>query len=129
MRTRIRFLIAAFVIPLVAGCAAAAAGAAGAAGAIAYNERGAESQVEATVAAVERATENVYADLGLAISDRDVESDEVELTGRSGDMRVVADIEDEGNGLTSIEVTAREGTLDYDRDYAEDVLRRILRAI
>lgn len=131
MRTRLSSFMALLALPLLAGCAAAAAGAAGAAGAIAYSERGAETQLEASLAEITRATEDVFADLGLTITERDVEDggDEVELTASSGEMRVVVDIEREGSGLTSVEVTAREGTLQYDRDYAEDVLRRIMRAL
>lgn len=126
----IRLAAAALLVPLLGACAAAAAGAAGAVGAIAYNERGAETMVETSVSEAVRATEDVFADLGLTVTERDVEDDgDVELTGTRDDMRVVVDIEEEDSGLTSIEVTAREGTLQYDRDYAEDVLRRIMRAI
>lgn len=41
-------------------------------------------------------------------------------------MDVNVSIEREDAGLTQIEVTAREGTLDYDREYARSVLGGIL---
>ncbi|HSH44403.1 MAG TPA: hypothetical protein VK966_00970 [Longimicrobiales bacterium] len=63
MSQRIRLLMGVLMVPFLGGCAAAAAGAAGAAGAIAYNDRGAETLVEASVAEATRATEDVFADL------------------------------------------------------------------
>lgn len=125
-----RFLILATFLPAIAGCAAAAGAAAGAAGAVAYNNRGVETNLTASVAEVEQATEAVFTELGIATTEREMSDggDEVDLTGQAGDMRVHVEIEREEAGLTSVEVTAREGTLDYDRDYAEDVLRRIIEA-
>lgn len=116
------------LVAALTGCAAGLGAAAGAAGVIAYNDRGAEANVESSVQAVASATEAAFSELGIATTSRNVQDGgaEIEIQGRSGDMEVVVEIEDEGGGLTEVEVTAKEGTLDYDRSYAEDVLRRII---
>lgn len=110
------------------GCAAAAVGAAaGAAGAIAYTERGASSQVNASVAESTAATEATFEDMGIAVTGRETEGDrEVEIRGERGEMDVNVHIEREDAGSTQIDVVATEGTLDYDRDYARSVLSGIL---
>ena len=118
------------LVPLLAGCLAAAGAAAGAAGAIAYSERGASTNLDASVGEVAQAAEAVFAELGITTTERDMEDggEEIQLTGETtgGEMRVNVEIEAEDSGLTNVHVTAQEGTLDYDRDYAEDVLRRII---
>ena len=118
------------LVPLLAGCMAAAGAAAGAAGAIAYSERGASTNLDASVGEVAQAAEEVFAELGITTTERDMEDggEEIQLTGETtdGEMRVNVEIEAEDSGLTNVHVTAQEGTLDYDRDYAEDVLRRIV---
>lgn len=109
------------------GCAAAAVGAAaGAAGAIAYTERGAGSQVNVTVAEATAAAEATFEDMGIAVTGRETEEGEVEIRGERGGMDVNVHIEREDAGMTQIDVTAREGALDYDRDYARSVLTQIL---
>lgn len=110
------------------GCVAAAVGAAaGAAGAIAYTERGASSRVNTSVAEATAATEEAFDHMGIAVTGRETEGDrEVEIRGERGEMDVNAHIEREDAGLTQIDVIAREGTLDYDREYARSVLSEIL---
>lgn len=110
------------------GCVAAAVGAAaGAAGAIAYTERGASSQVNASVAESTAATDETFEDMGIAVTGRETERDrEVEIRGERGDMDVNVHIERQDAGSTRIHVVAREGTLDYDREYARSVLGKIL---
>lgn len=113
---------------VLGGCVAAAVGAAaGAAGAIAYTERGASTRVNASVAESTAAAEEAFDDMGIAVTGRETEGDrEVEIRGERGDMDVDVHVEREDAGLTQIDVSARESTLDYDREYARSVLSEIL---
>lgn len=123
---RIENAIALGLTAALGGCAAAALGAAaGAAGAIAYTERGARSQVDASVAESAAATEAVFEEMGITITGRETEEGRaVEIRGESGEMNVNVSIE--RDDVTEIEVIAREGAIDYDKDYARSVLSRIV---
>lgn len=126
---RVRWALMLTMIPTAAGCVAAAAGAAaGAAGAIAYTNRGVESQVDASVPATASATRQVFSDLGISLTRREVdrEDDEIELEGERGDMDVTVTIEEGDDGLTEVGVIAKTSAVEYDRDYARAVLRRIV---
>lgn len=127
-RARLAPLAVLLFTATTAACAAAAGAAAGAAGAIAYTERGASAETVAGVEAVASATEAVFIDLDLTVTGREMEEAgrEIELEGRRGDMQVEVHIDHEGDDLTHIDVIAREGTLGYDRDFARDILARIL---
>lgn len=125
----VRFLVAAMVLPLVAGCAAIAAGAVGAAAAIEYTDRGAESYVDASISEVASATESAFRSMGITIEERrsEPEEAEIEIKGDDGDWKVVTDIEgDRDAGRTHVEVTVSRNMVDYEKSRAEDILRAIL---
>ncbi|HUE76295.1 MAG TPA: DUF3568 family protein [Longimicrobiales bacterium] len=125
----VRFLVAAMVLPLVAGCAAIAAGAIGAAAAIEYTDRGAESYVDASISEVASATESAFRSMGITIEERrsEPEEAEIEIKGDDGDWKVVTDIEgDRDAGRTHVEVTVSRNMVDYEKSRAEDILRAIL---
>lgn len=110
-----------------AGCWTAAGAAAGAAGAIAYTERGARSQVDASVGEAVAATEAVFRDRGIRTTEREVDDgDEIELEGQIGDRDIDVDIEREDPGVTEIEVTVQESIVEYDRDEARAILQDIV---
>lgn len=126
-RIMVRLLAAAVLVCQATGCIAAAA-AAGAAGAIAYSERGAESQVAASVPALVQAAEATFSDLNIAITERKTAENgtEVQLTAKKDEMDISIDIERASESTSKIEITARRNLVDYDRDYARDLLQRIL---
>jgi hypothetical protein len=130
MRSIPRLAIAMLAGLVSSGCLAAA-GAAGAAGAIAYTQRGAETRLDASVAEIGAAAEAVYGAMEIRITRRSSAEDgsESELTGMRDEMEVVVRAEAGDDGLTHVQVTAREGVVEYDRDYAEEVLRRIVEAV
>lgn len=109
------------------GCLAAAAGA-GAATGIYLTTRGAEAMVEGSVPQLARRTEQVFADLGIRITEREIEEDdvEIELKGETDDLEVSADIERETATTSRVEVTARRSLVEWDKDYARMVLERIV---
>ena len=125
MRTMLRMVLVLALATLPAGCLAAAA-AAGAGGAIAYNERGASSLVNRPAENVAAAARAVLVDMGIAPDVDEVDGDDRVVSGSRGDLRVRVEIERESGNRSEVMVTAREGTLDYDREMARDILSRII---
>jgi Protein of unknown function (DUF3568) len=121
------------VIPVVAflsGCAAAAAGA-GAGGALYLTSRGAESIVDGTVGDVNQAVRATFADLGISIEDTKSEDsgNKREVSGKKGDLDVNVHWERQTSSTTKIEVAARKNVAEWDKDYAKDVLSRIIKKL
>ena len=114
------------VTVLASGCIAAAGAAAGAAGAVAYSDRGARSEVTVPVDDLVRAVEATFSAMDIAITERSRKEDgsETHLKGKNGDMEVNVDIN--RDQTTKIQVIARRNLVDYDRDYARDILKKIL---
>ncbi len=111
-----------------AACVAAAAGA-GAAGGVYLTSRGAESLVEAPVDEVAGRAESVMGELGIV---KDAEStkqsgDQRELKGKKGDLDVTIKMNRESSTTTKVEVSARKNTVEWDKDYAQEVLNRIVK--
>ncbi|HYC33947.1 MAG TPA: hypothetical protein VEB59_16775 [Gemmatimonadales bacterium] len=120
-------LVAALAMPATACLAAAAAGAAGG---IYLTSRGAESLVEAPVDEVARRAEAVMGEMQIV---KDAEStekggDQRQLKGKKGDLDVTIDLRRESPTTTKVEVTARENLAEWDKEYAQDVLERIVKA-
>lgn len=113
----------------VTGCVAAAAGAAaGAAGAIAYNQRGAEADLHASVAKLVAATDAAFHELEIQTTSRRLEEGEggAEIRGDEGETEIVVSIDPAGEALTHVEVTARKNVVAWDRDRAGEILRSIV---
>ncbi len=108
------------------GCVAAAA--AGAAGGVYLTSRGAESLVEAPVDQVAARAEAVMGELQIV---KDGESSEnggarQELKGKKGDLDVTIQLNRQDDKTTKVEVTARKNLAEWDKDYAREVLSRIV---
>ena len=56
----------------------------------------------------------------------DGNENDVTVSGMRGQMRVRVEIERQTATTSEVMVTAREGTLDYDREMARDILSRIM---
>lgn len=127
MRTtwKLGTMLALAVFP-AGGCLAAAVGA-GAAGAIAYNDRGAHSLVNGSVADVAADARAVLMAMGVTLDGEDAgdaDENDVTVSGTRGEMRVRVEIERQSGTTSEVMVTAR--TLDYDREVARDILSRIM---
>ena len=109
------------------GCLFAAAGA-GAAGGIYFTSRGAETVVERTVPDLVTRTEAVLAERSIAVSETTVKQggDEREYKGKTGSLDVTVKLRRETPTTTKVEVTARRNLAEWDKDYAQDLLARIL---
>jgi hypothetical protein len=110
------------------GCRTAAAGAAGAAAAVMLNDQGAEALVQGSIGDVDRRTRAVLRDMGLQMTEADSEDNatEREYEARSGERVVHVKLEARGSS-TEVNVSSREGRLDYDKDHARTIISRIQR--
>lgn len=128
-----RALLVLMLLPLVAAAcsrttAAVAGAGAAAAAAIGYSDRGATTNLDLSVARVADAAELAFRDLGITLTERELEDDGIELKGSEGDWKVVVDIErDAGDPLTEVEVTVSRDLVNYEKSRAEEILRAILR--
>jgi hypothetical protein len=129
-----RTFLAAVCLPGAFACGKTAttvvgAGAAAAA-AIAYNDRGATSQVTQSVNRTADATEAAFRALGISLTERKQETDGIELKGADGEWKFVVDIErDAGDSLSQVEVSVSKDQVNYSKDRAEQVLRAILQRL
>lgn len=109
------------------GCAAAAGAAAGAAAAVAYDERNASAQVDASVSALIGATEAVFRDMGITVMHREASGDsEMEFHGTMSEGDVAVHIEREGGSTSTVVVTVKEGEVNYKPSIAGRILERII---
>jgi hypothetical protein len=118
-------LLLAIALPS-SGCLAAAA--AGAAGGVYLTSRGAESVVEGSVDQVAGRAEAVMSELGIVKEGESTEEqgDRQVLKGKKGDLDVTIQVDRESASTVKVEVTARENLAEWDKDYAKEVLSRIV---
>ena len=118
-------LLLALAVPAT-GCLAAAAG--GAAAGIYLTSRGAEGVVEGAVDDVARRAEAVMNEMGIPVTGNKTEKsgDVREFVGKKGDLDVTVHLERETPTTTKAEVTARKNLAEWDKDYAKEVLSRIV---
>jgi hypothetical protein len=114
-----------------AGCAAAAAGAAaGAAGGVYLTSRGAQSVVDGSVDQVATRTQLVMKDLKIVpgtTSSSDA-GQKREFKGTNGDLDVTITLEGRSANTTHVEVTARKNFAEWDKNFAQNVVTRIVKA-
>jgi hypothetical protein len=111
-----------------AGCAAAVA--AGAAGAIYATTRGVESLVASPIDRVVADAESVMKNMGIVqdATSSDNGGAKRELKGKHGDLDVTVQMEQQDSATTKVEVSARKNLAEWDKDYARQVLERIVKA-
>jgi hypothetical protein len=110
---------------LLAGCMAAAAGA-GAAAAIHMTGNSAHSEIAASTAQVDGWTQAVLGEMGVTVHSRTEKTDGFEYRGTGpGDREVSVDVEASGVGMTSVTASARRSPVEWDNDFARDLVRRI----
>ncbi len=118
-------LVLALALPTSACLAAAAAGAAGG---ISLTTRGAESVVEGSIDDVTARAESVMDEMEIVKDGESTEQggDQRVLKGKRGDVDVTIEIERQSPTTNKVEVTARENLAEWDKEYAEQILRRIV---
>jgi hypothetical protein len=124
MRRNLLFLLA-IVLPST-GCLAAAA--AGAAGGVYLTSRGAESVIEGSPAQVAARAQAVMSEMGIVKEGESTENqgDKQVVKGKKGDLDVTVDIVRESPTTAKVEVTARKNLAEWDKDFAKEVLNRIV---
>jgi protein-tyrosine-phosphatase len=110
-----------------AGCVAAAA--AGAAGAIYATSRGVESIVDGSIDNVAARTQAVMREMGITMEGSKVDEGGAkrEFKGKQGDLDVTVQLEQQDSATTKVEVSARKNLAEWDKDYARQVLERIVK--
>jgi hypothetical protein len=124
----IAWCLALTLTPLtVSGCFLVAAGA-GAAGAIAFTNRGAQSDVAGSVDEVFARATTAFEGAGIRETGRSTEESGTKrrLVGSKGELEVTVELERSTSTTTRVEVIARKSAVEYDKDLAKDVLGRIL---
>jgi hypothetical protein len=122
-----RWLVAlALVLPMT-GCLAAAAAGAGAG--IYLTSRGAESLVASQIDQVARNAQSVMSDEGIVpdASSTENSGDKRELKGKKGDLDVTISMERKDPSTTQVEVTARKNVAEWGKDYAQQLLSKIVK--
>ena len=115
----------ALILPMT-GCLAAAAAGAGAG--VYLTSRGAESIVEASPDQIAARARAVMSEEGIVPDASSTEhgGDRRELKGKKGDLDVTFDIERKSDKTTRVEVAARKNLAEWDKDYAQKLLQRIV---
>ena len=109
------------------GCFLLAAGA-GAGAAVVFTNRGAKSVVDAPVDQAFDRSVTAFQQLSITESGRATEESGAKrrLEGKKGDLDVTVELTRESATTTSAEVYARKNLVEYDKNFARDVLTRII---
>jgi hypothetical protein len=111
------------------GCVAAAAGA-GAGTGVYLTSRGAKGVVNGTVTDVVARARVVLEQNGVEVNATRSEQkgDQQELEGKKGDLDIKVTLEKESATTTRAEVSARKNLVTWDKDYARELLDKIVKA-
>lgn len=122
----VRWMLALALVLPITGCLAAAAAGAGAG--IYLTSRGAESLVEGSIDQIAARARAVMSEEGIVPDAASTESggDRRELKGKKGDLDVTIDMEQKSDKTTRVEVSARKNLAEWDKDYAQELLQRIV---
>jgi hypothetical protein len=121
-----RWMVALAVVLPMTGCLAAAAAGAGAG--IYLTSRGAESLVEGSVDQIAARARAVMNEEGIVPDASSTENggDKREIKGKKGDLDVTFEMEEKSDKTTRVEVTARKNLAEWDKEYAQRLLQRIV---
>jgi hypothetical protein len=110
------------------GCAAAVATGAGAAGAIYLTSRGAKAEVKGTPDAVEPAARAAMSEKNIVITGEKSEKSGAhrELEGKVGELDVKVTLDATDSGTTTVEASAQENLVAWNKDFAKDLVSRIV---
>lgn len=125
--TAVRWALMLGLVLPTAGCVAAAA-AAGAGAGVYLTTRGAESMVEGSVSDLSARARAVLNEEGIVLDESNMESggDKREFKGKKGDLDVTIQLERKSGSTTRVEVTARKNLAEWDKEYAQQLLSRIV---
>lgn len=121
-----RWLVALALALPTTGCLAAAAAGAGAG--IYLTSRGAESLVEGSVDQVATRARAVMNEEGIVPDASSTENggNKREFKGKRGDLDITIEMEQKSDKTTRVEVSARKNLAEWDKEYAQQLLQRIV---
>ena len=121
-----KWMVAVALILPMTGCLAAAAAGAGAG--IYLTSRGAESLVEGSIDQIATRARAVMNEEGIVpeASSTEDAGDKRELKGKKGDLDITIEMEEQSDRTTKVEVSARENLAEWDKEYAQQILSRIV---
>jgi hypothetical protein len=121
-----RQLLLALAVAAAPGCVAAAA--AGAGGALYVTSRGAESLVQGQPGDVAPKVTAAFSEFQIQQTGNSTENggDKQEFKGTKGDLDVTVSLERKSPTTTNVEVTARKNLAEWDKDFAKQVLQKIV---
>jgi hypothetical protein len=119
-------LAIALVLP-AAGCVAAVA-AAGAGAGIYLTSRGAESMVDGSIDQVAARSQAVMNEEGIVPDESAVQNggDKREFKGKKGDLDVTIELERKSSTTTRVEASARKNLAEWDKEYAQQLVSKIV---
>ena len=117
-------------VSLAAAPACVAAAAAGAGGALYATSRGAASLVQGQPTDVAPKVTAAFSEFQIEQTGNSTENggDKQEFKGTKGDLEVTVSLERKSPTTTNVEVTARKNLAEWDKDFAKQVLERIVSA-
>jgi hypothetical protein len=112
----------------LAGCAAAAVGAAGVVGGIEYTDRGAKGDVKGSVQQVNQQAKTALKEMHIHVTGNEMKGSgkEQDLSGKSGSTDISVSMTQAAADTTHVEVVARESTIKWNKDYAKQILAKII---
>jgi hypothetical protein len=113
------------ILPMT-GCLAAAAAGAGAG--VYLTSRGAESLVEGSVDQLAIRARALMSEEGIVPDASSTEDGGTkrELKGKKGDLDVTFELEEKSDKTTRVEVSARKNLAEWDKEYAQQLLQRLV---
>ena len=123
---RVKWMLAMALILPMTGCLAAAAAGAGAG--IYLTSRGAESLVEGSIDQLATRARAVMNEEGIVPDASSTEDGGTkrELKGKKGDLDVTFELEEKSDKTTRVEVSARKNLAEWDKEYAQQLLQRLV---
>jgi hypothetical protein len=121
-----KWMLAMALIMPVTGCLAAAAAGAGAG--IYLTSRGAESLVEGSIDQLATRARAVMNEEGIVPDASSTEDGGTkrELKGKKGDLDVTFELEEKSDKTTRVEVSARKNLAEWDKEYSQQLLQRLV---
>jgi protein-tyrosine-phosphatase len=127
-KTSARWVLLLGLASALPGCVAAGAAAAGVGSGVYFTSRGAESILDGTPEQVETRARAVLEKDGVRITGTQTEKsgDKRELKGTKNDLDITVTMERQDSKSTKTEISARKNLVTWDKDYAQQLLSKIV---
>jgi hypothetical protein len=128
MKNNSRFSQSYLVLGLIFAAATSACSTAGGKQSTVLGNSSTGRDLKGSVTEVTSRSQSALKELGIQITDSSSKDSgkEMDLSGKSSNHNVSVQINDLGNGMSHVEVSAKDGTLQWNKDYAKSVLEKII---